>query len=129
MNATIPIKASGTSGKVLSDELSELRIPGLSLGKPSSGGLAVDPGTVLLIVELAKVTLPALLAAIATVWAAKISKGSSEKPKIEGQRKPQLVLEFDTFETPIEIEACREGRIPQEAHRNLDSLVRIRLEE
>ena len=38
-----------------------------------SSGLAMDPATVAILVEVAKVTLPALLSAIAAVWAARIS--------------------------------------------------------
>jgi hypothetical protein len=127
MNLTLPIVAPGRPSQVLGEALGEMHLSGVSVAKPMSGGLAVDPGTMVLLVELAKVTLPALLAAIATVWAAKIGK-DAEHSRSGADSSPKLVLELDASEIPLDLGACKVGAVPEGVPQNVDAVVRIRLE-
>jgi hypothetical protein len=127
MNLTIPVVAPGRPSEILREALGEMRLSGVSIAKPVSGGLAVDPGTLALVVEVVKVTLPALLAAIATVWAAKIGKGAKE-PNTEPGSSPKLVLELDDSEITLDLDACKGGALSERTPQNMDAVVRIRLE-
>src|SRR5262249_2515271 len=105
MTLKIPLVAPGRSAESLADLLSPLRAQGIEIGKPATGGLAADPGAINLILEVAKVTLPALLSAIATIWAAKIGKGGMEKATVQVHRRNRLVLELDASEVVIDLDA------------------------
>ncbi|WP_232452414.1 hypothetical protein, partial [Burkholderia ubonensis] len=95
MTLTIPVVAAGETAENLADALSPLRAKGIDLAKSPSGGLAVDPGTISLIVEVAKVTLPALLSAIATIWAARIGQGGRNKSAASSRYGTRMVLELN----------------------------------
>ena len=129
MSLTIPVIAPGRSMESLADILSPLRAQGIEFSKPPSGGLAMDAGSISLIVEIAKMTLPALLAAIATVWAAKIGKNSSTKSNTQPRRRSRLVLELDASEVSIDLDVSGQPIIPEGTPENLEKIVRIRLEE
>jgi hypothetical protein len=128
MPLTIPVVAPGVSAEGLAGVLDALRSQGIDVARPPAGGLGVDPGTVTLIVEVAKVTLPALLSAVATIWAAKIGKGGSGKPSASPRRGTRLVLELDASEVSIDLDASGQPEVPANAPSTLEEIVRIRLE-
>ena len=102
MKVPIPIFSNGISRNQLSEQLCYLpfKFSGIEFREPHECmGLASAPGALTILIDIAKVTIPALLTAIATVWSAKLlTKTKPEippKPEIP-QKKVTVVVHVDS---------------------------------
>lgn len=100
MSYTIALQTGISDESELETLFADLKaqMPDLVPRSAGSTGLAMDPGTAALIVDAAKVIAPALISAVASVWAAYIAaKRPADKPKEEQPAKsPSIVIETDT---------------------------------
>ncbi len=128
MTQTIAVVAPGVPAEDLADVLRPLEGRGIALQTPQPGGLALDPATMQLAFELAKVTLPALISAVAVVWAAKVAKSGSPAHTPPPSAHPRLVLELDTGDVSVDLDWSGQPLVPLEGPRSAADVLRIRLE-
>jgi len=135
MSYIIPIKASLTNTDELSRVLSGVKAKGLdvSVQVTNSSGLAMDTATVGLFFELAKVTVPALITALAFVWVEHLkSKKKTEKPEHPRVTlKPTVVIETDAGNIRIAVDTSniQSSVTKVSLPKDLEEITQIRLEE
>ncbi len=65
----------------------KFELEGVKLKAPDHDtGLSIDPGTVAIVFDLVKVTLPALITAVGTIWAAKHAVQKKQKKEYHKAR-------------------------------------------
>jgi hypothetical protein len=98
MHDEIQISANGTTPAQLERLLSETlrETPGVSFSTPAAEkhSLAMDSSSLSLMVDLTKALLPNVIAAIALIWAAKITAGNKKEYHLR-PRHAKLVIYRD----------------------------------
>jgi len=150
MKQVLPIVAAQTDADQLALLMGDLQkeFPEVSIQKPESTGLGMDPATIALVFGLANVTVPALIAAISAIWVAhlklqtekakqakeqkQLAEAAKEQPggKLDKSAGPVIVVDTDLSEIAIRIDpsdvtgSLMMASLPQAA----DEITRIRLE-
>jgi hypothetical protein len=129
MSYTIPVKADLTDKDELAALLSQMEVEasGISVKIPESSGLAMDPATIALAVDVAKAIVPALISALATIWVQHIK---SKKPQDKPDRKPNIVIETDAGNIRISLDTSNveDSVLRVQLPATVEDISRIRLE-
>lgn len=124
--AKLPVQARGISYSDLIEELASLEyiLEGISIEKARiDAGYSMDPGTVTLLIDIAKVAIPALITGIATILSTRPRKrpieisieivtGEIHTMRVSSDSKDKILLEPD----PSSIEG------------SIDSIARLHIE-
>lgn len=127
----IPVRAMRIDRSELLNTLKDIEkdSPGISVKNTPSSGLAMDAETIALVVDVAKVTIPALITLLGSVWVAHIEKKKESKTLPQIQYHTIMVIETTINNIKIDLKSqpisdATAKALPQ----NIDDIVRIRFE-
>jgi len=113
MEKTIPITVSGFDAEELKTILADLSQsnPAVQLRKIEGTGVAMDPGSIAILVKVAELTIPALLGGLFAIWAAYIAKGEKLPSKDTREIIVRVVIETDLDQYIFTIDNFEKQRV------------------